>query len=474
MKKSNLYLFFTVLLTFCLFCACSKGGSNSSDLPLIVTNDPSTTNPENTNIDAGNHGDSDLDTTEPEDTNTEALNPDSIDSDTTAPVAVFSPGNGLTIGPDQEIIISFNETIDMDSLVLDGTFVPECDGGVWSNSTVPNDTLTIYPDFGWTTGTDKTLTIDCKDTSGNNLSTLSLIYDVDADIPSFDALPVNSSTISDNQVLVITFSESMDTATLSYVGSMAVESNGGVWSTSTYDNDTLTVRPALASTWTGGEQTLEIDCDDVYGNSLPTINLSYTVDITPPTYSETPVIGSTIDVNQIIEIVFNESIDRSSLGLEGDLSGESDGGYWSTTAVEDDTLTISPNTLWTGGAARTLTIDCDDLFGNSLSTVPLTYDVDAKGPSATTFPAKKDLTLTDPVIFTFDEAIDISSVVLSGQMADDCDGGVWSTTTFTYDTLTLYPITEWDTTAPLRMNIDCTDMYGNTAVPQIKGMWQIK
>lgn len=48
---------------------------------------------------------------------------------------------------------------------------------------------------------------------------------------------------------------------------------------------------------------------------------------------------------------------------------------WSTTTETDDTLTISPTAGWTIAANHTLTIDADDLVGNSLATLNLNYEV---------------------------------------------------------------------------------------------------
>jgi hypothetical protein len=108
----------------------------------------------------------------------------------------------------------------------------------------------------------------------------------DTTVPTASVAPPDNSTIGATTQMVITFSESMDTATLVIGGSMAAEDNGGVWSTINYTNDTLTISPATS--WTeGSAKTLAIDASDTAGNSMTMLSLSYTVDSTPPTVTIT-------------------------------------------------------------------------------------------------------------------------------------------------------------------------------------------
>ncbi len=201
----------------------------------------------------------------------------------------------------------------------------------------------------------------------------------DTTAPTASVSPVSGSAISSTTSVIITFNESMDKATLVLGGNMASESDGGIWSSKalffiTSVDDTLTISPSTA--WTGGSgRTLTVDCDDLAGNPLSTLSLSYTVDLTLPTATESPNSGSTIGGDVPIVITFSESMDTGTLNLGGEIASESDGGIWSTTTIADDTLTISPSVTWTSGSGRSLTVDCDDLMGNSLSTIVLNYKV---------------------------------------------------------------------------------------------------
>src|SRR5690606_32883194 len=70
------------------------------------------------------------------------------------------------------------------------------------------------------------------------------------------------------------------------------------------------------------------------------------------------------------------SIDPEALMLGGVLAPESDAPVWSATASENDTLTLRPQTSWTVGFGRTLTVDVRDPAGNAL-TLETAFDVAA-------------------------------------------------------------------------------------------------
>lgn len=77
--------------------------------------------------------------------------------------------------------------------------------------------------------------------------------------------------------IVITFSESMNTASLALAGTLADESNAAVWSKTRVDNDTLTITPHR-STWTSGpNRTLAVNARDLAGNAVTPIHATYLV-----------------------------------------------------------------------------------------------------------------------------------------------------------------------------------------------------
>ena len=103
-------------------------------------------------------------------------------------------------------------------------------------------------------------------------------FTVETVIPATNTMnPASGSAITLSTPIVITFNESMNPTTLILGGTMASESDGGVWSTTTFASDTLTV--GSANTWTDGSgRILTIDVKDTAGNSLlSTLSLSYGV-----------------------------------------------------------------------------------------------------------------------------------------------------------------------------------------------------
>lgn len=100
--------------------------------------------------------------------------------DTTAPTAVVQPANGSLI-QNTSIVILFDESMDSNPVnySITGTMAGESDGGVWSQTTVVADTLTILPTGGnWALNTNRTLVVNANDLAGNPVSTISLLYDV--------------------------------------------------------------------------------------------------------------------------------------------------------------------------------------------------------------------------------------------------------------------------------------------------------
>ena len=200
-------------------------------------------------------------------------NSDEGTSDNTVPTAEVNPANASTINGEASIIVTFDSSMTTSSKSLGGTLSSESDGGVWSRTTVDNDTLTIKPAISWTAG-NQTLTVDADGSNGASLKTLSLQYTVDTALEVKSISPSDSSTIKDQRKIIITFDEPVDKSTLAGGGTMWSESDSGTWSTVSFEDDTLTIKPA--SMWTVGGQTLSVTIADMLGNSK-TILLNYMI-----------------------------------------------------------------------------------------------------------------------------------------------------------------------------------------------------
>jgi len=248
-------------------------------------------------------------------------------------------------------------------------------------------------------------------------------------------------------LIVITFNSSMDTTTLSLSGDMELECDGGVWSTSFIADDTLTLspNPGLPGSWTEGfGKTLTIDVDDVDARSLATLALTYTVDGTPPQVVAYTDNASPIMENTQIVIEFSESMDRSSLVLGGLIADDAHVAVWSSTLINDDTVTISPTGFWAIGTVQEITLDAFDLAGNSLTTLDVTYEIVAAPFLASVSPPNwAVLGGTSDIVIVFSETMNTSSLVLSGSLISDPFSTAWSITSYADDTLTISPSSAW-------------------------------
>ncbi|MDH5447191.1 MAG: Ig-like domain-containing protein, partial [Gammaproteobacteria bacterium] len=301
-------------------------------------------------------------------------------STSSANSGTISPGGGATLNALSPLVVTFNGSMDPDSTALGGTLANDNVSLAWSSETTSNDTLTITPAKTWSDGKGKTLTVDADNVQGSPVEQVSVTYDIDAVTPTGSISP-DISVISRSQQITILFSESMNTSSLALAGSMASESDGGVWTTTTNQNDTLTLSPD--TNWTGGSgKTLDISVMDKAGNPLlSTMKLAYSVASSDVSVVMTPPNGSVISRNQSIVLVFSASMNIESLTLGGNLASESDGGVWSATTHANDTLTISPSSQWTTGAHigntnAEISVYINDGIGEPLAVQQRDYDVD--------------------------------------------------------------------------------------------------
>lgn len=84
--------------------------------------------------------------------------------------AQTSPATGSTILANDTIILSFSAGMDTASLTLSGSLHGKSDGGVWSDGTQANDTLTISPSPEWFVDPDQSLNVSAADSSGRPIA----------------------------------------------------------------------------------------------------------------------------------------------------------------------------------------------------------------------------------------------------------------------------------------------------------------
>ena len=113
--------------------------------------------------------------------------------------------------------------------------------------------------------------------------------DNDTTPPTATALPGSGGVLAAaDGAVTITFSESMNPASLVLGGSLAPLSDGGVWSAVATANDTLTVSPATE--WDTGTGTMTVDAADPSGNALATLDLSYAIPLLLSTFQAADVV----------------------------------------------------------------------------------------------------------------------------------------------------------------------------------------
>ena len=335
------------------------------------------------------------------------------------------------------VIIFFNVAMDPSTLILTGDMAAESNGGIWATTTNANDMLVISPINFWSGNTD-TLIINVDSAAGVPLPTLTLNYAVDISVPVAIVSPADSAAINNTTPIVISFIVAMDTSTLNLTGDMAIESDGGIWSTNRNTDDTLTISPSGA--WTEAVHTLIIDVGTSNSIPLSTLELNYTVDATLPTASVAPGPNSFITGGESIVINFDESMDIATLVAAGTLWANSDNGVWSTVTNSNDQLTVSPATTWPAGGID-FTLDIVDLLGNSLAPLNLTYTVDLNAPVITllgTDPTNVVLgsTYTDAGATALDniDGVITGSISVGGDVVDVSTEGVYLITYNVSDT----------------------------------------
>lgn len=389
-------------------------------------------------------------------------------------VSVDPPFKAYINSPQQPIVFSFTEPMDtqLDHLELSGTMKNNIDesGCKWS---ADEKVLTITPVSNWSESVEDELTtiiLDVKDKAGNAMDTLYMVYYFDFTSPNPLLIrPISGGTLSLSRAIEIQFSESIEPASVELTGTLIGTQNVNlIWDKIEEENDFLNLIPETS--WEGGaDKTLDIIINDYAGNS-ETIHLNYTIDeVKPQILAVDPSLGALIPTlingTQLIQVIFSESMDPQSLSFSGTLSSQVGEVQWGNTSIENDTLVISPEDKWSNGPFRKLILSVTDQAGNELITEDtlLYYDVDSLSPYIIeTNPETTDLIYyNDTLTFQFNESIDPASLVLDGTMAVQSDGGVFSTTYTTDDTLTISPNPMWDPAEDQTIILSCEDTIGN-------------
>ena len=388
-----------------------------------------------------------------------------LNIDVTSPsVNSVSPVSTSTISATGQITVDLSEDVDDTTFSLGGSFASEATV-VWSDA----NTFIVEPTSTWSGDGDFSFSVD--DLAGNNLTSTTYSYTVDTTIPTHSENPTNGEFITGTQDIVITFSETMDTGTFAYSGTIfgVLDTDYSYeWSETTVPSDTLTftdINP-WGSADSEVDRTIVVDADDLNGNSITQINLSYTVDRKAPSIvSQNHDSGDTINGSDEITYIFDETIDTASFPLGGDIWPGTDYSVtWSATSNTNDTVTFKPDSGfdWNSGSRNLSLSSIKDLVGNS-STNSDSFTVDSVDPTLSTqSPADGiDIGTTDSIIVKFSEDLDYAKTKaeLGGALTANSTQYIIDVTN-SNDTLFISPLTAWNAGAGT-VNIDVFDEAGN-------------
>jgi parallel beta-helix repeat protein len=326
-----------------------------------------------------------------------------------------SPVDGSqNVSTTANIVVSFNEEIDLASVTYTCTPDPLGWSVIWSNN---NKTAT----FSHNNFTERTLytfwIIGAKDMAGNDLNpggvpnpfSFTTTGDYVAPQITLTSPADTEANVQLDADIIVTFSEAMDTSSINYI---CIPDPGG-WSQSWSNGDTvltLSHNPFENAT----TYTFNINAGrDVAGNDIVTGAVSNPWSFTtigdiygPQITSTTPVnndVNVGIDTN--IVILFNEAIDPSSLNY----TCSPDPGGWSVSWSSGNTVAAFSHNPFEVGTFYTFRVtSAKDISGNDLNPgpVPNPFSFTTTGDAV-----PPEITLTSPVDGEVNVDVDMDIVV---------------------------------------------------------------
>ncbi|WP_226648080.1 Ig-like domain-containing protein [Microbulbifer variabilis] len=181
--------------------------------------------------------------------------------------------------------------------------------------------------------------------------------------------PASGSIIGPNEDIQLNFSTSIQLDNVTLSGTMGED---GV--ITQLDEDTLIVNPKAG--WVNlSEYTLVINAGIDADNSMEEVVAFYQIDTQPPSVVNFTPGTVRLENDDIIKVLFSESMDVESLQLTGSLTEDGYTIAWSETNVRNDTLSIKPDTTWESGQDRDISIDVNDQAGNKISQYSSTFTI---------------------------------------------------------------------------------------------------
>jgi Bacterial Ig-like domain len=336
--------------------------------------------------------------------------------DVTPPSVIStSPANGTTgVGVSTSVTVTFSEamnpaTIDASTIGLNVTGTAVTVAGAVSYNAATN-TATFTPSSSLAFGTSYTLTVSGgADVSGNAIASAFTAIFATVDAPDttppsvIAILPANgASGVSVSIVATVTFSESMDPATVgaSTINLVAAANSLPAPATVSYNTATrtATVTPSAALAFNASYTlTVGVGAKDLAGNSLAgAVTATFTTagppDTTPPEVVSTAPANLTSNnfVNIAVAITFSEAMNPATINASNIVLKQTGTAIvvWGTLAygAATNTATFTPSSALAFSTSFTLTIaGVTDVAGNALASTFSTVFGTA-GPPDTTPP----------------------------------------------------------------------------------------
>lgn len=227
----------------------------------------------------------------------------------------------------------------------------------------------------------------------------------------------------------------------------------------------LTVHRAVDGVWQdlGGQSDAEVAVASTELSSFAlTSNLVAVMrpilDRAPPVVSIEPPPESTLHGTSLLTVTFDEPVQPDSLVLSGTL------GKVSPVVIFSDSrrrVQLSAVNAWPHGPEQTLTVQATDDAGNTGSTTFVLH-VDAEAPSFVVTPQSgQELAPHRAVTVQFSETMQLGGFELGGELGAESDGGLLSSSTNAYDTLSIGPVGTWSPGSNRELWVRAVDAAGN-------------
>ncbi|MCO1334640.1 Ig-like domain-containing protein [Microbulbifer sp. OS29] len=130
--------------------------------------------------------------------------------------------------------------------------------------------------------------------------------------------------------------------------------------------------------------------------------------------------------------------------------------------IDEDTLELRPNEIWSEGQELTLLINAEDKVGNKMAEVSAKYRIQSVAPTVEKFyPEAIRLEKNESIKIEFSETMNPESLQLTGELLEDEYKIVWSTGNVENDTLSISPKEYWIAGQGRSVIVDVQDLAGN-------------